>query len=199
VVIGRRSFANVKLALRKAVHNGKYMKRFLFTTDGFDPYAWAVKQILLPLCVYGQVIKKRRKNRVVKVDRKLVYGTGSQIEKALDNSEDSKNLNTSYIERLNLTIRQGSAYLYRHSACHAREEEYLRKHLALLQCYYNFVRQHRTLKFGNLVKTPAMQAGIISIKLSFRDIFVARLVLFLCALVRVNNHRHLLDIRRLAA
>jgi len=50
VVIGRRSFANVKLVLRKAVHNGKYMKRFLFTSDGFDPYAWAVKQILLPLC-----------------------------------------------------------------------------------------------------------------------------------------------------
>jgi len=165
VVVGRRSFANVKLTLRKAVQNGKYMKRFLFTTDGFDPYAWAVKQILLQLCVYGQVIKKRRKNRIVKVERKLVYGTSSQIEEALDN----------------------------------KEEEYLRKHLALLQCHYNFIRPHRTLKFGNLVKTPAMQAGIVSRRLFFREIFTARLVIFLCALVRVNNHRNVLDIRRLAA
>jgi len=148
---------------------------------------------------HGQVIKKRLKNRVLRVNGKLVYGTGSQIEKALDNSEDSNNLNTSYIERLNLTIRQGSVYLCRRSACHAKEEEYLRKHLALLQCHYNFVRPHRTLKFGNLVKTPAMQAGIVSRRLSFREIFTARPVILLCALVRVNNHRHILDIRRLAA
>jgi len=146
-----------------------------------------------------EVVAERGCWSVVKVDRKLVYGTGSQIEKALDNSEDSKNLNTSYIERLNLTIRQGSAYLYRRSACHAKEEEYLRKHLALLQCHYNFVRPHRTLKFGNLVKTPAMQAGIVSRRLFFREIFIARLGVFLCSLARVNNHRHIPDIRRLAA
>ena len=74
--------------------------------------------------------------------------------------EDSSTLNTSFIERLNLTIRQGSAYLRRRSPCHARAKETLEDHLELLRCYYNFVRPHRALKFGRETRTPAMQAGL---------------------------------------
>ncbi|MDA2937877.1 hypothetical protein MYX75_06405 [Acidobacteria bacterium AH-259-A15] len=43
--------------------------RFLFTTNGFEMYEWAAKRLLLGACIYGQVIKKRRENRVVRVDR----------------------------------------------------------------------------------------------------------------------------------
>jgi hypothetical protein len=35
------------------------------------------------------------------------------LEERLRDSEDSSKLNTSFVERLNLTIRQGSAYLLR--------------------------------------------------------------------------------------
>ena len=35
-------------------------------------------------------------------------------------SEDSSTVNTSFIERLNLTIRQSSAYLSRRTLSHAR-------------------------------------------------------------------------------
>ena len=41
-------------------------------------------------------------------------------EQALADSEDSSTLHTSLVERLNLTIRQGSAYLSRRSLCHSR-------------------------------------------------------------------------------
>jgi hypothetical protein len=34
------------------------------------------------------------------------------LQQALRGSEDSVKLNTSFVERLNLSIRQGSAYLY---------------------------------------------------------------------------------------
>ena len=67
---------------------------------------------------------------------------------ALNNSEDSSTLNTSFIERLNLTIRQSSAYLSRRTLSHARSTERLDEHLELLRCYYNFVRPHGALKFG---------------------------------------------------
>ncbi len=67
-------------------------------------------------------------------------------------------LNTSYVERLNLTIRQGSEYLVRRTICYARQKQRLEDHLQLLRCYYNFVRPHRALKFGREVRTPAMQA-----------------------------------------
>ena len=82
-------------------------------------------------------------------------------------------LNTSFIERLNLTIRQGSAYLYRKSACHARVAENIEHHLNLLRCYYNFMRPHRASRFGQELRTPAMQAGLATKRLSFREIFTA--------------------------
>jgi hypothetical protein len=52
---------------------------------------------------------------VVKVGTKLVIGSEWRLEDALEDSEDSTKLNTAFIERLNLTIRQGSAYLNRRS------------------------------------------------------------------------------------
>jgi len=89
----------------------------------------------------------------------------------LRNSEDSSKLNTSFIERLNLTIRQGSAYLGRRTICQARWKEHLEDHIELFRCYYNFIRPHRALKFGRKVRTPAMQAGLTRKRLTFREIF----------------------------
>src|SRR5216683_3802267 len=79
--------------------------------------------------IYGQVIKTRRNNRVIRVERRLRIGTASRLNEALLESEDSETLNTSFIERLNLTIRQGSAYLRRRSTSHARCEDRLREHV----------------------------------------------------------------------
>ena len=84
-------------------------------------------------------------------------------------------LNTSFVERLNLTIRQGSAYLGRRTICQARQNERLNDHLELLRCHYNFVRPHRALKFGRKVRTPARQAGLTSRALTLREIFSSRL------------------------
>ncbi|MFT7669707.1 MAG: IS1 family transposase [Planctomycetota bacterium] len=125
-------------------------------------------------CVHAQVIKKIKQKRVVKVGTKLVIGSERQLEDALEASEDSSKLNTAFIERLNLTIRQGSAYLNRRSPCHARKKRTLDDHLELLRFHYNFCRPHGSLKFGGVVRTPAMQAGLVSRKLTFRDIFVAK-------------------------
>ena len=81
-------------------------------------------------------------------------------------------MNTSFIERLNLTTRQGSAYLARRALSHARLNDKLEQHLELLRCYYNFVRPHRALKFGSETRTPAMQAGLATRRVTLREIFV---------------------------
>lgn len=49
----------------------------------------------------------------------------TRLQDALEESEDSSKLNTAFIERWNLTIRRGSAYLNRRSPCHAREKRTL--------------------------------------------------------------------------
>ena len=94
-------------------------------------------------------------------------GTRQNMEQLLFESEDSSTINTSFIERLNLTIRQGCAYLGRRTACHSRCKDLLADKLALQMCYYNFVRPHSALKFGNEIRTPAMQAGLVKKQLSF--------------------------------
>ena len=119
------------------------------------------------------MLKTRRNNRVVRVERRVKIGTATRLKAALWESEDSETLNTSFVERLNLTIRQASAYLRRRSPCHARGEHQLRSHVELVRCHYNFVRPHRALRFGYETRTPAMQAGLVSTRLALGDIFTA--------------------------
>ena len=145
----------------------------LITTDGFGFYEKVIGRVFGPACLYGQVIKTRRNDRIVKVERRAVIGDGWRLEQALHDSEDSVKLNTSFVERLNLTIRQGSAYLGRRTICQARWKQRLEDHLELLRCHYNFVRPHRALKFGREVRTPAMQAGLTKRRLTLREIFSA--------------------------
>ncbi len=111
--VGRRSLQQIKNAILNTLQRGLLKHRFLFTTDGFEMYEWAAKRLLLGVRIYGQVIKKRRENRVVRVDRRLLLGTQGELEEALFHSEDSSTLNTSFVERHNLTIRQGCSYLGR--------------------------------------------------------------------------------------
>jgi len=73
-------------------------------------------------------------------------------------------LESSFIKRMNLRIRQGLAYLFRRRICQARWKERLEAHLEVLRC-------HRALKFRREVRTPAMQAGLTRKRLTFRETF----------------------------
>ena len=174
-LVGRRSYRNAKAVLNDVILRPLCLVGFpLIATDGFEYYFGVIVRLIGHACVYGQVIKTRRNNRVVRVERRVKIGTARRLKDALLESEDSETLNTSFVERLNLTIRQGSAYLRRRSPCHARCEDQLRGHVELLRSHYNFVRPHRALKFGRETRTPAMQAGLVSKPLTFSDIFTAR-------------------------
>ena len=143
----------------------------LITTDGFSFYERVIRKLFSVYCVYAQVIKTWRKDRIIKVERRAIIGTTCQLEQALLKSEDSSQPNTSYVERLNLTLRQSLAALARKSPSHPRCSQRLRKHLELAQCYYNFIRRHASLVFGREQRTPAMVAGLTSRVLGFRDVF----------------------------
>ena len=133
-IVGRRSYQNTLALFRNIAERANHEDIPLITTDGFEFYERVIGQVFGPACVYGQVIKTRRNNRIVKVERRAVIGTDGRFEERLQRSEDSSTLNTSFIERLNLTIRQGSAYLCRRTICQARWRERLEGHLELLRC-----------------------------------------------------------------
>ena len=175
-VLGRRSDQNARAVINDVIRRGRVVGRPLIATDGFEYYVGAVGGLFGSTCVYGQVLKTRRNNRVIRVERRVKIGTASRLKAALWESEDSETLNTSFVERLNLTIRQASAYLRRRSPCHARGADQLRRHVELVRCHYNFVRPHRALRFGRETRTPAMQAGLVSTRLALSNIFTARRV-----------------------
>lgn len=160
----------------KAFHKGNIRDKVFVTTDGFSPYGWVLKHILKSAFLYGQVVKKWKKNRVTKVERKYMIDSKQQIEDALACSEDSGKLNTSFIERLNLAIRRNDSYLHRKTPAHARYGNRLRGQLEFQRCYYDFMRPHMALRFGNETYTPAMMAEIADRKLSWRDILENKLI-----------------------
>ena len=172
-VVGRRSYRNTLALVRDVASRMTFATGPLIVTDGFAFYGTAIRRVFGPAALYAQVIKTRRHDRVVRVDRRLVMGAAWRFDDALHRSEDSSTVNTSFIERLNLTIRQSSAYLSRRTLFHARATDTLDAHLELLRCYYNFVRPHRALRFGRETRTPAMQAGLATRRLPLRDIFVS--------------------------
>jgi len=54
---------------------------------------------------YAQVVKKRRKGRVVSIDTAIIFGDKGEIEKLLESSPVNKSVNISFVERNNLTLR----------------------------------------------------------------------------------------------
>ena len=194
-VVGRRSYRNTLALVRDVASRMTFTPYPVIVTDGFEFYGTVIRRVFGPAALYAQVIKTRRHDRVVRVDRRAVIGAAWRFDEALARSEDSSTVNTSFIERLNLTIRLSSAYLSRRTLSHARATDTLDAHLELLRCYYNFVRPHRALRFGRETRTPAMQAGLATRRLTLRDIFVSlrRVVWWL------SDVRAFADLRRTAA
>jgi hypothetical protein len=147
----------------------------LITTNGFKFYERIIGRVFGSACVYGQVIKKRRNDRVVRVERGAVIGD-CRLKQALRGSKDSVKLNTLFVERLKPTIRQGSSYLARRTICQVRWKQRLEDHLELLRCHYNFVKPHWALKFGQEVRTPAQEAGLTKRRLTLKEIFSSRVL-----------------------
>ena len=186
-LVGSRTYRNTKRFVRGIADTSHGGGTPLVTTDGFKFYAPAIRHVFGVGCVLAQVIKTIKRNRVVRVGTKLIVGPEWLLADALEESEDSPKLNTAFLERLNLTIRQGCAYLRRRSPCHARKKQTLDDHLELFRCFYNFMRPHSALRFGKVTRTPAMQAGLAQKRFNFRDIFTARYAAARFAIVRFRT------------
>jgi len=98
----------------------------------------------LPTLLYAQVVKTVRRRRLVRVSHRLVFGTLAAIEQVL--AAHGWQINTAFIERLNLSIRQHVAAVGRRVTTLCKHEEGLRQQLMLYQVYYNFCLPHASLR-----------------------------------------------------
>jgi len=109
------------------------------------------------------------------VERRIPIGEGVNYHKRLKAAGLSGRINTSFIERLNLTIRQGVSKLTRRTWGPAHFTPELLEHLEWWRAYYHFVRYHESLEVEFAApsqrkgkqqpiryrrRTPAMVAGL---------------------------------------
>jgi len=181
----------------------------LFLTDGFKEYlravlthyghwaqrprSWATGRLpkprWLPLAQlqYAQVIKTTRRRRLVAVRSRVVFGTLAGIKQVL--ASRGWQINTAFIERANLTIRQHVAAVGRRVTTLCKGETGLRQQLAVYHVYYNCCLPHASLRLpfpqpvltkglGSAKRwrpcTPAMAAGLTDHVWTLREVLLFR-------------------------
>jgi IS1 family transposase len=181
----------------------------LFLTDGLKDYATALlthfgfwmhperrqakgprpkpRWLPLPELLYAQVVKSYRRRRLVGVTHRVVFGSRLAIEQML--ARWSWTINTAFVERLNLDIRQRVAAIGRRVNTLCQGEAGLRDQLTVFQVYHNFVLPHASLRQPLLIPevtsdrgsvkvwrpcTPAMAAGLTDHVWSLKEVLLYR-------------------------
>src|SRR4029453_7073463 len=93
---------------------------------------------------YAQVIKRRKNGRVVEVTTKIIFGSEAAVQARLAAPPLSQKINTSFVERNNLTCRQCNGRLSRKVLSFSKVT-WLEKHLWLSLAYYHFLLPHDSL------------------------------------------------------
>src|SRR5262249_4511358 len=135
----------------------------------------------------AQVLKSYRRRRLVGVTHRVVFGTRLAIEQVL--ARWGWTINTAFVERLNLDIRQRVRAIGRRVNTLCQGEAGLRDQLVLFQVYHNFVVPHASLRqaldepiptprmgSARLWRpcTPAMAAGLTDHVWSLKEVLLYR-------------------------
>jgi IS1 family transposase len=141
----------------------------------------------LPELLYAQVVKSYRRRHIVGVKHRVVFGSRLAIEQVL--ARWGWMINTAFIERLNLDIRQRVAAVGRRVNTLCQGEKGLLDQMMLFQAYHNFVLPHASLRqrlpFPEATNssgsarlwrpcTPAMAAGLTDHVWTLREVLMFR-------------------------
>src|SRR5215471_4946890 len=181
----------------------------LFLTDGFKEYTTALlthygqwvqpvrrraqgpvpkpRWMPLPGLLYAQVVKAVRRRRLVDVQHRVIFGTLGAVQQVL--AAHGWQINTAFIERINLTIRQHVAAVGRRVTTLCKGEDGVHQQLTLYHVYYNFCLPHASLRLplpqpepthgtGSAKRwqprTPAMAAGLTDHVWTLREVLLFR-------------------------
>jgi hypothetical protein len=110
-----------------------------------------------PGLLYAQVVKRTRRRRIVEVKRPVVLGTKAAVDQVL--SACGWQINTSFVERLNLSLRHRVAAIRRRRASSCKSPTGLTQPLVLFQVYYHFVLPHASLRQALAEAIPTNGTG----------------------------------------
>ena len=141
----------------------------------------------LPQLLYAQVVKTIRRRRLVRVSHRVVFRALEAVEQVL--AACGWQINTAFVERLNLDIRQRVAAVGRRVNTLCKGEDGVRQQLVVFQTYHNFVLPHASLRQplpvaeaphgrGSTQRwqlcTPAMAAGLTDHVWSLKEVLLYR-------------------------
>jgi IS1 family transposase len=179
-VAGQRTQASANLLLERVAHVTTAGIPF-FTSDQLAEYRTALlhvygqwqhpkrkgdrgrfphrRRVPSPDLLYAQVVKQRERGDVVAVTRKVVFGAADAIAARLATLPTSTTVNTSFVERENLTLRQHNRRLTRKTNGFSKELSWLEKQLWLSLAYYHLVLPHDSLRQPLEVPEPTRGNG----------------------------------------
>src|SRR5205823_12075835 len=94
----------------------------------------------------ARVVKKRAKGRVVAVSTHVVFGEPEAVVACLATSPVRQKVNTSFVERDNLTQRQSNRRLTRRTNGFSKDLTWFEKQLWVSLAYYHLALPHRRLR-----------------------------------------------------
>lgn len=131
--------------------------RVQISTDGLAGYISAIENAFGADVDYTQIIKTYGHEEAADHRRYSAPEFVSSEKKVIAGRPNVDLISTSYVERLNATIRLHMRRLTRLTLAFSKKRENFAAAVGLHFAYYNFVRRHSTLRC-----TPAMAAGVSS-------------------------------------
>jgi hypothetical protein len=153
-MVGNRNGATAKVFMDDL--KDRLAHRVQLTTDGHKPYLQAVEDTFGAGIDYAMLVKLYGNEGGNSPERK--YSPGEccgTIKGTVCGNPDDQHINTSYVERQNLTMRMSMRRFTRLTNAFSKKVENHAHAVALHFMYYNFGRVHKPLRV-----TPAMEAGI---------------------------------------
>jgi IS1 family transposase len=131
---------------------------------------------------HGQLVKRKERRKLKYAVQRMAWGKRSELFDVLEANGFRRVIQTSFIERVNLTFRQCIAALGRQTWSLLSEQQLLH-HAEWFRLYYHLARPHESLrepipglKGRYRDRTPAMALGITDRVLSVGDILRTPLI-----------------------
>jgi IS1 family transposase len=110
--------------------------RIQITTDGYKPYIEAIENVFCGLIDYAMLVKHYDgREHYIGAEKRIICG-----------NPELEYISTSYIERLNLTMRMQNRRFTRKTNAFSKKIDNLTYSVALTVMYYNFVHIHSSLR-----------------------------------------------------